>query len=152
MISIVGKENITEWKNITLRLQTTIFSLVKSILVFSYITYPYTQAELGEVIAKAYSNRWLALVCRSWSKLHWGSLAKNIDVVISTIHLNWIIRHAVANLIVTVETGTKVADLQKTLAQLNQFIALEPAYPDGATIGGILLKPILVLYVNITAA
>ena len=138
MVSIVGENNTTAWGNITPSLQTAILGAVEPGITPSCIVYPHTQAELGAVIAQAYRNQWRVLMCGSGSKLHWGGLAKGIDIVISTIHLNQIIDHAVGDLTVTVEAGIKFTDLQKTLAQANQFIALDPAYPDDATIGGII--------------
>lgn len=138
MVSIVGEKNSTEWKNITPSLQTAILGAVEPGMTPSCIVYPHTQAELGAVIAQAYCNQWPVLMCGSGSKLSWGSLAKGIDIVISTIYLNQLINHAVGDLTVTVEAGIKFADLQNTLAQANQFIALDPTYPDDATIGGII--------------
>jgi glycolate oxidase FAD binding subunit len=40
-------------------------------------------------------------------------------------------------LTVTAEAGMKLADLQTLLAQAGQFLALDPAYPETATLGGI---------------
>ncbi|NKB17580.1 MAG: FAD-binding oxidoreductase, partial [Pseudanabaena sp. CRU_2_10] len=41
------------------------------------------------------------------------------------------------DLTVTVEAGMRFADLQATLAKSGQFLAIDPAYADTATIGGI---------------
>jgi glycolate oxidase FAD binding subunit len=75
--------------------------------------------------------------CGSGSKLSWGGLAKDVKLVVSTQRLDRIIEHAVGDLTVTVEAGIKLADLQNTLKQVNQFLPLDPAYPESATIGGI---------------
>jgi glycolate oxidase FAD binding subunit len=52
--------------------------------------------------------------------------------------LNRVIEHAVGDLTVTVEAGVKFADLQDLLLKSGQFLPLEPAYSQDATIGGII--------------
>ena len=46
--------------------------------------------------------------------------------------------HAWADLTVTVEAGCTIAELQRTLAQHGQRLAMDPLWPERATIGGIL--------------
>jgi glycolate oxidase FAD binding subunit len=103
----------------------------------SCIVYPQTPAQLASVIATADRNNWRVLPCGSGSKLNWGGLAENIDVVVSTERLNQLIEHAVGDLTVTVEAGMKFSHLQKILADARQFLALDPSNPELATIGGI---------------
>ena len=138
LVSIVGEDNAVDWKNVTPSLQTTLLGAVSPEIAPSYVVYPRTQAELGAVITEAYRNQWRVLICGSGSKLHWGGLAQGIDIVISTARLNQLIAHAVGDLTVTVEAGMKFTQLQKILAKNNQFLALDPTYPDNATIGGII--------------
>lgn len=101
------------------------------------IASPDTQEELAEVIACAYRNRWHVLPTGNGSKLAWGGIAKHIDVVVSTARLNRLVEHAVGDLTVTAEAGMKFADIQAILAKEGQFLALDPAYPELATLGGI---------------
>jgi glycolate oxidase FAD binding subunit len=103
----------------------------------SCIVYPQTPAQLASVIATADRNNWRILPCGSGSKLNWGGLAENIDVVVSTERLNQLIEHAVGDLTVTVEAGMKFSHLQQILAGARQFLALDPSNPELATIGGI---------------
>jgi glycolate oxidase FAD binding subunit len=64
-------------------------------------------------------------------------LAKNIDIIVSTERINQLIEHAVGDLTVTVEAGMKFAQIQEILAKSGQTLALDPAFPESATIGGI---------------
>jgi glycolate oxidase FAD binding subunit len=64
-------------------------------------------------------------------------MSKGVDLVVSTERLNRVVEHAVGDLTVTVEAGVKFADLQEILLKTGQFLPLEPAYPQEATIGGI---------------
>jgi glycolate dehydrogenase FAD-binding subunit len=72
------------------------------------------------------------------SKLGWGNPPAACDLVLSTARLNRVLDHAWADMTVIVEAGCTVADLQKTLAQHGQRLALDPLWPERATIGGIL--------------
>ncbi|MEH1818515.1 MAG: FAD-binding oxidoreductase [Nostoc sp.] len=136
--SIVGEENaVCLWENIELSQQKRIQQAIASEKFPSCIVYPRTQKQLAAVIAKAHTNNWRVLPCGSGSKLNWGSLAKSIDVVVSTERINQLIEHAVGDLTVTVEAGMKFSDLQALLAKSRQFLALDPTAPESATIGGI---------------
>jgi glycolate oxidase FAD binding subunit len=103
----------------------------------SCVIYPHSQAELAAVITTANSHKWRVLSCGSGSKINWGGLAKNIDIIVSTERINQLIEHAVGDLTVTVEAGMKFAQLQEILAKSGQTLALDPAAPELATIGGI---------------
>jgi glycolate oxidase FAD binding subunit len=102
------------------------------------VVYPQTIAELSEAIALAYQHRLRVLPCGNATKLDWGGLVSRADVVISTSRLNQVIEHCVGDLTVTVEAGVKYQDLQAVLAKQGQFLAIDPPYSAGATIGGIL--------------
>ena len=103
----------------------------------SCLVSPYTPEALSQVMEIAHSHRWRVMPCGSGSKLTWGGLPSDIDLIISTQYLNRIIDHAVGDLTVTLEAGVKLADLQHTLNQAGQFLPLDPAYPESATLGGI---------------
>ncbi|MEG4322787.1 MULTISPECIES: FAD-binding oxidoreductase [unclassified Microcoleus] len=56
---------------------------------------------------------------------------------VSTARLNRLVEHAVGDLTVTAEAGMKFADLQEILGASGQFLPIDPAYPQQATLGGI---------------
>ena len=143
--TIVGKENISLWENIDLTKQQQISQAIAPNNTINRIVSPETQAQLSDVVACCAKNNWAILPCGSGSKLHWGGLVK-VDsttqhqgiIVVSSDRLNRLIEHAVGDLTVTVEAGMKYAELQATLAKTGQFLAIDPAYPETATIGGII--------------
>lgn len=92
---------------------------------------------LTEVMRCAHKEGWRVLACGHGSKLSWGGQVQAVDVVISTERLNQIVQHAVGDLTVTVQAGVSFAELQTTLRQAGQFLPLDPAYPEQATVGGI---------------
>lgn len=102
------------------------------------VVYPRTPEELAEIMACAHRNRWRVLPTGQASKLGWGGLARGIDLVVSTERLDRLIEHAVGDLTVTVEAGMRFTHLEKSLAAAGQFIALDPAYRESASLGGVL--------------
>jgi glycolate oxidase FAD binding subunit len=137
--SILGKDNdaVYLWENIPVNQQKAILQTIDSQRPPSCIVYPKTTGQLAAVIAEAHRHRWHVLPCGSGSKLRWGGLAKDIDIVVSTERINQLIEHATGDLTVTVEAGMKFSHLQAILANARQFLALDPIAPDSATIGGI---------------
>lgn len=65
-----------------------------------------------------------------------GNIPRRADVVLELKRLNKLLEHDDANLTATAQAGIQVAELQRLLAQRNQFLPLEPPHPDRATIGG----------------
>jgi glycolate oxidase FAD binding subunit len=72
------------------------------------------------------------------TKLGWGNPPAACDLLLSTTRLNRVLEHAWADMTVIVEAGCRVADLQRALAEHGQELALDPLWPEQATIGGIL--------------
>ncbi|MGE5150168.1 MAG: FAD-binding oxidoreductase, partial [Rhodospirillaceae bacterium] len=63
---------------------------------------------------------------------------RKADILLSMRRQNRVLEHAWADLTVTVEAGCTIAELQRTLAQHGQRLAVDPLWPERATIGGIL--------------
>ncbi|NEQ77766.1 MAG: FAD-binding oxidoreductase [Okeania sp. SIO2C9] len=142
--TIVGKDNISLWQDIDQTKKQQISQAIAPETTINCIVYPETQAQLSTIVTCCAKNNWAILPCGSGSKVHWGGLMK-VDptthkqgiIVVSSDRLNHLIEHAVGDLTVTVEAGMKYAELQETLAKTGQFLAIDPAYPETATIGGI---------------
>ncbi len=103
-----------------------------------YLVFPPTITSLAAIVKEAHQHKWRMLICGNGSKLDWGGLTKDIQLVVSTQKCASIIEHAVGDLTVTVEAGMKLQDLQEQLGKHQQFLAIDPAYPQAATIGGII--------------
>jgi glycolate oxidase FAD binding subunit len=138
LASIINTENaVLPWEKLEPSQQQHIQQAIDSQTHPSCIVYPHTQAQLAAVIATANRKKWCVLPCGSTSKLNWGGLSKNIDIVVSAERINQLIEHAVGDLTITVEAGMKFGELQEILAKSRQTLALDPAFPNSATIGGI---------------
>ena len=102
-----------------------------------YLVFPQTIDILAAIVKQASQEQWRILICGNGSKLNWGNPSQNIQLVIGTQKCDRLIEHAVGDLTVTAEAGMKLADLQNILRSHNQFLPIDPSYPDSATLGGI---------------
>ena len=103
-----------------------------------YLVLPNTAQELAAVTSLAHQHRWRVMVAGQGTKLGWGALGRDVELVISIQKLNRLIDHAVEDMTVTVEAGMRFADLQLLLVKHRQWLPLDPMYPAQATLGGIL--------------
>jgi FAD/FMN-containing dehydrogenase len=78
------------------------------------------------------------LVVGGGTALAAGDPLQRADLAVATGNLNRVVEHAVSDFVVTVEAGCRLADLQKRLAPERQWLAIEPADPEEATIGGLI--------------
>ncbi|NJR56563.1 MAG: FAD-binding oxidoreductase [Acaryochloris sp. CRU_2_0] len=135
---MVGADRVLSFSNLILTTQDQIAQILQAEPYPACIVYPRTRTELAAIVTQANQHQWRLLICGQGSKLHWGGLTQNIDLLVSTQDLNQVIDHVVGDLTVTAEAGVTLATLQKQLAKTQQFLALDPAYPDQATLGGLL--------------
>ena len=71
------------------------------------------------------------------TKLTWGSRVTP-QIQLSTAHLIGIREHVWQDMTATVAAGTPWSVMQRELAHHNQRVALDPVFPDRATVGGII--------------
>ncbi len=99
---------------------------------------PATPQELATELRRA-NFAGLAVAPRGGgTKSDWGNPPARCDAVLSTARLNRVVEHAWADLTVTVEAGCTLANLQSTLAERGQRLAVDALWPERATVGGIL--------------
>jgi glycolate oxidase FAD binding subunit len=99
---------------------------------------PANEQQLANVL-RLCNEAGLAVVPRGGgTKLGWGNPPSRANLILSTARLNRVLEHAWADLTVTVEAGCTIQALQGTLAQHGQRLALDPLWPEKATVGGIL--------------
>ncbi|HEY7391990.1 MAG TPA: FAD-binding oxidoreductase [Bryobacteraceae bacterium] len=99
---------------------------------------PKTEEEVSEMLRCADRDGVAVIPRGGGTKLAWGNPPARAGLILSTACLNRIVEHAWADLTVTVEAGCRFAELQRALATHGQRLALDPLWPETATIGGIL--------------
>jgi glycolate oxidase FAD binding subunit len=99
---------------------------------------PADEAELSRVLE--YANRAEMLVApRGGStKSDWGTAPCAIDLAISSARFNRILEYNPGDMTVTVGAGVTIAQLQSALSSHRQRLALDPLWPERATVGGVI--------------
>ncbi|MGD1895841.1 MAG: FAD-binding oxidoreductase [Phormidesmis sp.] len=129
--------NSVAWADVSPEQQENVTAAIASDQPPAAIAYPGSTAALSKVMAMACQQGWRVLATGQSSKLSWGGLAEEIDLVVSTARLNQVVEHAVGDFTVTVQPGLMFGELRSQLAEQNQFLAIDPAFSEQATIGGI---------------
>lgn len=104
----------------------------------SNVIEPQSAPELALALASANAQGKSVIPRGGGTKKEWGNPAAREDVILSTARLNRVVEHAWADMTATVEAGCTVARLQATLAEHGQRVAMDPLWPEKATVGGIL--------------
>jgi len=99
---------------------------------------PGTESELAEVLRLSNEAGLTVIPRGGGTKLGWGNPPTRADLILSTVRMTEIIEHAWADLTVSVEAGCTIQRLQETLAEHGQRLALDPLWPEKATVGGVL--------------
>jgi len=99
---------------------------------------PGTERELAEILRLSNEAGLAVIPWGGGTKRAWGNSPARADLILSTARMTEIIEHAWADLTVTVEAGCSIQRLQETLAQHGQRLALDPLWPEKATVGGVL--------------
>ena len=99
---------------------------------------PATEQQLADTLRLADESKLAVIPRGGGTKLGWGNPPSRANFIFSTARLNKILEHAWADLTVTVEAGCTVQALQQTLAQHGQRLAVDPLWPENATVGGLL--------------
>jgi glycolate oxidase FAD binding subunit len=99
---------------------------------------PADEKETAAILRNANETGQSVIPTGGGTKLDWGNPPRKADILLSMRRMNRVIEHAWADLTVTVEAGCTIAELQRTLAEHGQRLAVDPLWPERATVGGIL--------------
>jgi glycolate oxidase FAD binding subunit len=102
----------------------------------AHLARPGSVEEAGQVLATAATDGLAVAFVGGASKLGLGNPPERVDLVVSTERLDQVLEHAAGDLVVRVQGGARLADLQAALAPAGQWLALDPPEP-GATVGGV---------------
>ena len=101
------------------------------------VALPADTAQVAEVM-KATAAHGLSVVPRGrGTKLSWGAPPAGADVLLDLSALDQVLDHAAGDLITVTQTGTLMADLQQTVAEGGQRLALDETVA-GSSVGGTL--------------
>ena len=98
---------------------------------------PANTQQISEILRYANENRLTVSPIGGGTKQTWGNPTKT-NIHIDLTRLNQVVEHPWQDLTCTVQAGCTWTTLQQTLKKHGQFVALDPLWPDHATVGGIL--------------
>ncbi|HXT90256.1 MAG TPA: FAD-binding oxidoreductase [Trebonia sp.] len=101
----------------------------------SFVALPGSTDEAAALMRVAAEHE-LAVVARgTGSRLSWGTPATRCDLVIDMSRMSAVVEHSDGDLVARVQAGALMRDVQATLAQSGQEIALD--VPGDASVGGV---------------
>ncbi|MBF2058503.1 MAG: FAD-binding oxidoreductase [Cyanobacterium sp. T60_A2020_053] len=112
----------------------------------NYLILPNTYAMLSQLVTFAYDTKRCVFLTGNGSKLGWGALRTGIDFVISTQNLTKILDFQEEDLVIKVQSGLKIKDLNAFLAQRGQFLPIDGFFEEEATVGGVVATANTVSY------
>ncbi len=103
------------------------------------IVFPSSIDEVSKIVSYANDNHFAIIPKGSGTKIGTGEIPKKVDIILSTNRLSRIIELDPDNLTVSFESGVKLGEIQKGLAEAGRgyFIPLDPPFKEKATMGGI---------------
>ncbi|MBV8540677.1 MAG: FAD-binding oxidoreductase [Pseudonocardiales bacterium] len=97
-----------------------------------WVAWPGSNEEVSAVLRAAAELGLRSVARGTGSRLAWGAPPTALDLIVDTSRMGAVLAHAAGDLVVTVQAGLRMADLQDALAPHRQRLALD----NGDTAGG----------------
>lgn len=97
-----------------------------------WVARPANTDEVSAVLRAAAGLGLIVVARGTGSRLLWGTPPQHVDLIVDTGRLATVLAHAAGDLVVTVQAGLRLADLQQALAPHGQRLALD----GGGSVGG----------------
>lgn len=98
---------------------------------------PENEDELCAAMRIASEEQWTIAPIGGRTQLGVGNVPRRIDVALELTKLNKVTDYSPEDMVVSVQAGTPISELQEILGQAGQMLPVDPVCKDGATIGGI---------------
>jgi glycolate oxidase FAD binding subunit len=99
-----------------------------------WVAWPGSTQEVSAVLRAAARLGLRVVVRGTGSRLAWGVPPTGVELLVDTSRMGTVLAHAAGDLVVTVQAGLRMVDLQDALAPYRQRLALEGAGTVGGTI------------------
>lgn len=100
------------------------------------VVFPETVDSVAETLALATRMGAKVIPRGGGTKLHWGGIPRQVDIVLGLERLNQILEHEPADLTATIQAGIRMRELQEQLGKKGQFVPLDPPFSYQSTLGG----------------
>ena len=139
--ALLGAESVAGYDDVEPPLQVAL-GKVTGEPQLKAVVFPNTIEQLAEVVTWAARDRHSLIPLGSGSKLGWGgaishnSPSGQATIAVCLAQLNRLVEHAVGDLTLTAEAGIRIQELRTTLEPHHQQLGVDPAFPERATLGG----------------
>ncbi|WP_369693578.1 FAD-binding oxidoreductase [Lentibacillus sp. CBA3610] len=96
----------------------------------------HSEEDISNVLAYANKHDMTVNIISGGTKRGYGGTMKEADILLSLAKYRGIVEHSVGDLTLTVRPGTTIKEISDKLAENGQCLALDPSWPELATIGG----------------
>jgi glycolate oxidase FAD binding subunit len=134
----ISDVEIMEWSQVKPDVKSSVERAILSSNKPDCLCLPQNAQAVAQIVKYAHQNHLSVIILGQGSKINWGNLRSHGNLVIATAKLNQIVEHSVGDFTITVEAGMTLANLQNHLRSFKQYLPIDPAYPDQATLGGIM--------------
>ncbi|MBV9011660.1 MAG: FAD-binding oxidoreductase [Pseudonocardiales bacterium] len=111
-----------------------------------WVAWPGSTQEVSAVLSAA-AGLGLRVVARgTGSRLAWGAAPTGVELIVDTSRMGTVLAHVAGDLVVTVQAGLRMVDLQDALAPHRQRLALDGAGTVGGTIATATAGPLRYQY------
>ena len=100
------------------------------------VTAPADIPQIAEVLRFAHANALALMPCGAGTKVGWGNPVA-ADIQLNMERLSELKEHAWQDMTCTVQAGFSWDAMQTQLKQHGQMVALDPIWPERATVGGV---------------
>ncbi|WP_010531660.1 FAD-binding oxidoreductase [Lentibacillus jeotgali] len=97
-----------------------------------------SEDDIANVLRYANDHNRTVNIISGGTKRGYGGTIKEADILLSLAHYKGIVEHSVGDLTLTVRPGTTIKEISDQLAESGQCLALDPSWPELATIGGVI--------------
>ena len=104
----------------------------------AFVAVPESTEQISEVLKWAGAAEVAICVRGGGTKMRWGNIPRRADLVLSTERMVGVVEHVWEDLTFTVKAGTTIGEVQGQLGTHRQRLALDPLWPDRATVGGVI--------------
>src|SRR4051812_17769298 len=103
----------------------------------SVVIEPENASAAASILKVASERDWTVMTVGGFTRGAAGNIPERYDIALRTSKMNSVLQYDPGDLTISVEAGLKLADLERTLAEHNQFLPINPTDPE-QTVAGLL--------------
>jgi glycolate oxidase FAD binding subunit len=103
----------------------------------SVVIEPENASATASILKLASERDWAVMPVGGFTRGAAGNIPERCDIALRTSNMSSVLQYDPGDLTISVEAGVKLADLERTLAEHNQFLPIHPTDPE-QTVAGLL--------------